>query len=90
MPIDLFTRHTEKKCSGPDFSAVISKRPHLDGGVPNDPGLNSSRDELLQSHAPDSKKGVGHPSPKHSSEAPAERFGEGCPAPNLYSGATPR
>ncbi len=90
MPIALFTGHAEEKRPSPNFPAVISKRPHLDGGIPHDPGPRSSRDKRIQSHAAKSRKGAGHPSPKHSSEAPAERFGEGCPAPPPYSAATPR
>jgi hypothetical protein len=37
MPIDLLTRHAKKQRSGPNFSAVISKRLDLDGTVSHDP-----------------------------------------------------
>jgi len=59
MPIGFFTGHAEEQRPGPNFSAVISKSPNLDGGIPNDPGSRKLRGQRIQSHGPDSKKGVG-------------------------------
>jgi len=44
MPIHLFARHAEEQRPSTNFSTVISKRPNLYGGVPNDSGPGSSGD----------------------------------------------